>query len=144
MANNGGRGRSRRLADKTIKPQPVRDPALHAADGCSDCVENDETVQITTADRVQIRMQLHNGRLVDFALIQQRLADGHGWLDVVTADCRHGVVHYHRHDAKGNRSSKQDVLPISTQVDIDVGYETASAMMFDEWEENLRRCTDGR
>ncbi len=145
MARGRGRaGRERRLVDKTIQPTVDRDPLLHSPDECGDCVEPlDDPIWLSETDRVVTRMQLHNGRLVDFAYIQQRLVVG-TWRDVVTFDCRHDEAHVHWHDAEGNRSGRTSIMPISTQQDVEVACDRAAAMLCGEWEENLRRCTSGR
>lgn len=67
------------------------------------------------------------------------------WRDVAEADCRHDKVHVHWYDARGKRSGETDIMPIVTQADVEAGMERASEMLFDQWEENLRRCmVDGR
>lgn len=143
-----GRTRQERgLVDKTIAPEVERDAVLHAPDGCPDCHEPaPDHVYVSPEDRVIVRMQLHKGRLVDFALVQQhREGDDSIWRDVAEADCRHDKVHVHWYDARGKRSGETDIMPIVTQADVEAGMERASEMLFDQWEENLRRCmVDGR
>ncbi len=145
MSRGKGRAsRDRRLVDKTLVPPVQRDPLLHSPQECSDCVEpHDDPIYLSETDRVVTRMQLHNGRLVDFALMQQRLADG-AWLDVVTIDCRHDEAHIHWHDADGKKSGKTDIMPIRTQQDVEVACDEAAEMLYGQWEDNLRRCIVGR
>lgn len=138
MGKARGRKGEKRLADKTVVPETEKDSVLHAPEDCPDCLEELDPVVLSPTDRVMTRMQLHNGRLVDFALMQQRLDKG-TWYDVATFDCRHGTVHVHWYDAQGERSSRTELRPISGQQDVEAGFEQAAAMLFDNWEENLRR-----
>ncbi len=123
-----------------------RDPILHSPAGCADCHEvRDDPVLVSPTDRVVVRLQLHAGRLVDFALVQQRRTGEDAWRDVASADCRHGEVHVHWHNADGTRSGRKVLRPITMQQDVEDGYDEASSIMFEEWDENLRRCMiDGR
>ncbi len=145
MAKARGRAaRQRRLVDKTIQPRVERDPLLHSPDDCPECVEPPpDPVWLSEVDRAVLRMQLHEGRLVDFAYVQQRLVAG-TWLDVATFDLNHDEAHVHWHDGEGKRSGRTSIMPIMTQEDVDAAYDKAADMLLDQWEENLRRCTDGR
>jgi hypothetical protein len=140
--NRQGKG----VADKTIHPVTVRDPLLHSPDECADCDEppNDPVI-LSATDQVITRMQLHKNRLVDFALIQQHRVDADSpWLDVAVADCHLDEVHVHWYDHNGQRSGRTGIMPITSQHDVESGFQIASDMLFDDWEENLRRCLDGR
>ncbi len=145
---SGPKGRHRQergLVDKTVFPEPDRDPLLHSPDDCPDCIETrDDPIQITPRDRVITRLQMHGHLLVDFALVQQRHTDEDGWQTVVEADCRHDEVHVHWYNAQGDRCGRQVLRRINTQQDVEDGYDAANALMFDQWDDNVRRRTDGR
>jgi hypothetical protein len=145
MGKASGRNRQeRRLVDKTLHPDPVRDAMLHAPEGCPDCIEDPQTVVFNDFNQVVLRMQLHGHKLVDFAMIQQhRQSLDHAWIDVLVADCQHEELHVHRCDSTGRRSSRTSVMSITSADDVEAAYLKASDLVFEQWEENLRRCRDG-
>jgi hypothetical protein len=81
-------------------------------------------------------------QLVDFALCQQ-IRLGGVWEDVMRVDCEHGTVHVHRFTRRGEEH-REDLFGISSQGDVDRGWEIAETLINPEvWEPNERRWRDG-
>jgi hypothetical protein len=72
-------------------------------------------------------------RLVDFAVIQKSWHNGH-LVTVAEADIRHGELHVHIYDQKGERIAREVIRPVSSQKDVEDCYDAALAWFDEKWE----------
>lgn len=108
------------------------------------------TYLLGTSDAVVVSLWTdENGRIVHFAMVQQTAlyVDDEAepeWVEVAKVDCAHGEVHVHRYSSTGRELSKKAFCTINSPDDVTAGYEYAQTVIFDQWEENLRRWEYGR
>jgi len=95
-------------------------------------------------DRVIVRMRTHVTRTIEFAMVQQTLDDNGDWQEVVRADTCHDEVHVHQFDKTGREISKRSVRKVERVEDVDAGYDEAAVLVFERWEDNVRRWNSGR
>lgn len=101
-----------------------------------------------SSDRVISRMiyHLHTGEFVRFVLVQQTKYQG-SFRDVVEVDtCHDDEVHLHqycRSTLARNRNDPEVLCEVHAVEDIQTGYNLAYDRVFDMWEENLWRWSDG-
>jgi hypothetical protein len=144
VGKSRGRVRNERgLVDKTVHPEPeptVWPPDLEAAD--RDPVPP-IVVPVSENDRIIQRMTFLRGRVIEFPLMQEH-RQGNSWWRVVRVDTCHDEVHVHRYAGGGNEFRRDLIKPITCQADVEAGLDEAEALIFDQWEENLRRWHLGR
>lgn len=95
-------------------------------------------------DRIHVRYFLHEGRVVEFAMMQQAMVGPDEWADVVKVDCCHDEVHVHRYSSAGVQVSRTVIRPIRSLDDVETGLDEAEELIYEHWEENRRRWNDGR
>ena len=91
----------------------------------SGCSEYQQSVELEDSDfRYTQRLVTHEGKLVEYALILDRLQGGQ-WVEVYSVDTKHGVLHEHisGHQRKGDR---RDIQPLYTQVDVQESLDDAA------------------
>lgn len=137
-----GRASERRLVSmSTASAEPHYSPPPEGA-----CEVEVVPVDLSETDQFVLRLQSHKGRIVDFAVVQ-RTRDGGSWFDVARIDCCHGTIHRHQFDRQGTDVYDQRVIKEIQGEEpwkiVDEGYTEAYEMMFNEWEDNLRRWQQG-
>lgn len=84
------------------------------------------------------------GRLVEWAVIQERRVDGR-WLRVAVYDTCHGKgVHVHHYDGAGEDFLEHQLLPVTCHEDLETGLQYALERVAECWQENERRSDRGR
>jgi hypothetical protein len=142
VANNKGTRRSR-LADMATVPKQYKPPPSPPA------IEMNSPMEITDTDTLKIRRVMYHEKIVDFAIMQFTL-EGDDWHQVARIDCCHSMIHRHQFTRDGR--DLYDHLEIKAiPADggdrwnvVHAGYFDAYAIMFEEWEDNVRRWRDGR
>lgn len=134
----------RRLVDMTAAPAEADEDArwVYAPE------EHDEEYRyeniLSPTDALHVRHVYRRGRIVAFNITQMTRRGGK-WHHVARADSCHGTVHLHRFDVDGNEvGDPKTLVEVFTESDLENGYDQAEEMLEDQWQENLRRCRDGR
>ncbi len=78
----------------------------------------------------------------DFVLVQQVKVRGR-WRDVVKVDCCHGAVHVHNLTMSGKNETK-DLQKIIRPADLLSGFGKATDLVYDHWQNNVRRWNRGK
>lgn len=131
------------------KPKPQRDAAEATVEPWMPDPEECENeppyvFQHDPNERVVVSLTTHVTRIVAFAVTQQtRASEEQAWHDVVRIDSAHGTVHLHRFNQRGIEFGRKVLQPINDVGDVEVGYRQAEDLVFDEWQENLRRWRRG-
>lgn len=137
MGKATGRESDRRAVDMSTLPQEdeYRPPPRAA------CEELTVPIAITATDRLHVRMWLYRGKIVDFAVMQFRVDDSGNEVEVARVDCAHGTIHVHQFTRRsGERQRVMYRIPPGNGWEfVNNAYEEAYGLMFDDWEENLRR-----
>lgn len=138
MSNNSGKSSkgvvdmSAELAVETYKPPPV-----------GSCQVREYPIEVTTEDRLMIRMHKYRGKVVDFAIQQMRWDDEQGWREVARIDCCGGMIHRHQFNQAGvDVWDHRKIVDIPTKDPwdvVDAGFTEARNVMFNEFEENVKR-----
>jgi hypothetical protein len=102
-----------------------------------------------TFERVRVVQRLvwdEKGRIIDFAMMLQFLADEEieGWLDVIRIDCSHGTTHGHRFSFAGKEVERFECVTLNGLGDVKLGLDLAEALIYDQWEEHIRRWQNGK
>lgn len=138
MGKMPGRKGERGLADMSAEVSELeyRPPPKTA------CDERQWPQYLTEVDRLHIRTWRYRGRIVDFAIMQIIEVDGKD-VHVARIDCCHSIIHRHQFDKAGvDLYDHRVIVPIPHEDGwdvVDAGYAAATDVMFNEWEENLRR-----
>lgn len=140
------RGRHRRkLVDMGEYPQEQ----VYEPPPVEECDEADESpYEMTPADTLHVLYRKRRGKVVHFVLTQATYHHG-DWHNVARIDTWHGTIHRHQLDRNGDDVGEPEVLvriPAGEEgwPVVDQGYTDAWGLMFNEWEDNLRRWRDGR
>lgn len=97
--------------------------------------------------RISYGLWWDGGLLTDMVLVQQvDVGDGDEpeWQEIVRVDCCHGEVHVHLLYLADPASVYRVIRPIDTPEDLRAGADEAEQLVYDEWEEHLRRWESGR
>lgn len=132
--------RERRLVDMTVAPAPADWRPAPSQTRREDC-----KIDLFDDDRVVIRQSVDSrNQVVDFSMTQQTLEDG-VWSDVCRVDCSHDEVHVHWFDVAGRQVDRTVIRPITCIDEVHRGWDEASDIVFEGWQENLqRRASRGR
>lgn len=143
MGKSKGRRQERRLVDMATIPKDYKPPPVPPA------VELNFKAEITETDELRIRQVVYTEKIVDFAIMQLHW-EGQCHHQVARIDCCHSMIHRHQftrdgHDLYDRLQIKAIPADGGTRWNIvDAGYHEVLALMYDEWEDNLRRWRDGR
>lgn len=143
MTNARGKPQKKRLANMAVEPTPAKLWTPYRAG----TEEQAFTAGLLgTMARIVHVLWWDGKRLADFVLLQQVDVggdEGPEWKDVIRVDCCHQEVHVHRMYDR-NEEVYKVVRRIETPEDLQKGAEEAEAIVYDEWEEHLRRWEHGR
>lgn len=78
------------------------------------------------------------GRVVWFSIVQQVWHDDE-WSTVIRADTCHSEAHVHRLNRAGKETRRQSLCDLANIEDVENGFDHASDLITEEWEENERR-----
>lgn len=112
-----------------------------------DCEEDHYSLPVADGDRrnrILVRLRTHMTRVIEFAITHQTLDADDEWRNVVRADSCHHEVHVHQFDKSGNQTSRRVLRTVASVDDVDKGYDEAQEVVFEAWEDNLRRWDVGR
>lgn len=108
----------------------------------SGSVRDEQHIEFNKDNRVYQSIW-RDGRLTtNFVLVQQLKVKGR-WRDVLKIDCCHGAAHVHHLTMSGKNDTK-DLQKIEKPADLLVGLEKATGLVFDHWQNNVRRWTRGK
>lgn len=92
--------------------------------------------------RIVVRMWVHRGKIVDFAINQVIDIDGK-WKTVARIDCCGGQVHRHQYDKDGKdligHQPIRVIPPVGGEDVVNEAYKQALQVMHDEYDDNLGR-----
>jgi hypothetical protein len=115
----------------------------HDPEACDSCDQAQYTLAVSEGHIITIRHQECRGLMLDFALMHHVTIDGVP-VEVIRVDCKHSEVHVHRFDAMGNQTSREVLLPISCEDDVESGYALAETIILEGWATNAERSGHGR
>lgn len=104
---------------------------------CTPIVDGDNLNEVT------VRMLCHGTRVVEFSISHWTHVGGERY-EVVRVDSCHYEVHAHQFYRSGSAPSRRVLEPVIQAEDVDASYEPAMEIVFDQWEDNLRRWNRGR
>lgn len=82
---------------------------------------------------------LYKNRVVWFSIVQQTRSGGE-WFTVVRADTCHDEAHLHRFTRRrGESDVRHSICDLNTIDDVEAGFDHASDLITEDWEENVRR-----
>lgn len=123
------------------EPPPAWEPPSIA-----DC--DPEEILPTTLDqvtRITQRFRRYHGRIVDFAIVLEAQGPDGEWVEVSKVDCCHAQVHLHQRVVSGDVDDTRVVLrEVNSETDIQDSVNTAIDLVFENYEEYLRRWSNGR
>lgn len=131
-----GKRDSKRLADMSGQPALYEPPSAEECDS-----EEVIPIEIDPTSQLVVRLRSLQGKIVDFS-ISQLVNDAGEWHDVARIDCHHGSIHRHQFTRGGNQTRQviRHIPPGQEGHDVvNDGYTPAYELMFNEWEESLRR-----
>jgi hypothetical protein len=105
-------------------------------------LRDDQHIEFNPDNRVYQGIWRNGPLITDFVLVQQVKIRSR-WRDVLKVDCCHGSVHVHQLTMSG-RNDTRELQPISKSADLLVGLTKATDIVYDHWENNLRRWKRGK
>lgn len=109
--------------------------------------EDDWSQRIPISDTVRYLIctgRDERGELAEWAVVQERLLDGH-WIRVAVYDHAHDKgIHRHLYDQFGNQFDETSLRPVHCRRDFEAGLDYCVDSVVERWEENERRSDCGR
>lgn len=143
MANSSNQRRGRVVDMSATEPRHYKPPA------CPPAVESNFHLDITEDNMLHVRYQVWRDLITFFAIMQLVLDEGE-WKHVARIDCCHDMIHRHQFVRSDGRDifDRQKIVTIpwdgGTRWNVvNSGYHDALGVMYEEWEENVRRWRDG-
>jgi hypothetical protein len=96
------------------------------------------------AEYVQRLTYDERGRLVEWAVIQNRRIDGLWVCTAVYDICHEKGVHVHLYNRNGVEFHQRSLMPVESYADVEAGVDYALERVAECWEENERRSDRGR
>jgi hypothetical protein len=100
------------------------------------CVETNQVYELDPDFRVVQRLVAHDNKLVEFAVVLNRLQKGR-WVEVYSVDTVHGTLHEH---VSGHRrkDDSREIQPMYTQVDVQESLDDRAMPLVQEMYRKVR------
>jgi len=124
--------------DKTVTPE-VTQPWVKYRESAH---RDEQHIEFSPNDRVYQSLWRDGHLLTDFVMVQQVKIRGK-WRDILKIDCCHQAVHVHHLRLNGSETVKS-LQEVNHPADLGIGLEKAQDLIFDKWNNNVRRWERGR